>query len=90
MTAANSIPSSPQSKPTVAKLRKRVVEVVSASADTLTPADTRGRPAKPYPEFPLTAHLAGYWCQKIRGKIHYFGPTDDPDAALATWASRES
>jgi integrase len=40
------------------------------------------RPAKPYPEFPLTAHPAGYWCKKIRGKIHYFGPWSDPEGAL--------
>jgi integrase len=41
-----------------------------------------GKPAKPYPEFPLTAHPAGYWCKKIRGKLHYFGPWSDPDGAL--------
>jgi integrase len=40
------------------------------------------KPNKPYPEFPLTAHPAGYWCKKIRGKIHYFGPWNDPDGAL--------
>jgi integrase len=40
------------------------------------------KPAKPYPEFPLTAHPAGYWCKKIRGKLHYFGPWTDPDGAL--------
>jgi integrase len=36
------------------------------------------KPAKPYPEFPLTAHPAGYWCKKIRGKLHYFGPRFNP------------
>jgi hypothetical protein len=40
------------------------------------------KPSKPYPEFPLTALPLGYWCKKIRGKIHYFGPGDDPDGAL--------
>src|SRR5262249_60332281 len=40
------------------------------------------KPSKPSPEFPLTAHPAGHWCKKIRGKIHYFGRWDDPDAAL--------
>jgi integrase len=43
------------------------------------------KPAKPYPEFPLTAHPAGYWCKKIRGKLHYFGPWADPDGALAKY-----
>jgi integrase len=43
---------------------------------------TRSKPAKPYPEFPLTAHPAGYWCKKIRGKVHYFGPWNDPEGAL--------
>jgi hypothetical protein len=40
------------------------------------------KPNKPYPEYPLTAHPAGYWCKKIRGKIYYFGSWDDPDGAL--------
>src|SRR5262245_8753395 len=43
------------------------------------------KPSKPYPDFPLTPHPAGYWCKKIRGKIHYFGPWDDPDGALAKY-----
>jgi len=43
------------------------------------------KPGKPYAEFPLTAHPAGYWCKKIRGKIHYFGKWGDPDAALAEY-----
>jgi hypothetical protein len=32
------------------------------------------KPAKPCPDFPLTAHPAGLWCKKIRGQLHYFGP----------------
>jgi integrase len=47
-----------------------------------THSTTASRPAKPYPEFPLTPHPAGYWCKKIRGKLHYFGPWADPDGAL--------
>jgi integrase len=47
------------------------------------------KPSKPYPEFPLTAHPAGYWCKKIRGKIHYFGPWADPDGALARYLEQK-
>jgi integrase len=65
-------------------------EPVSSKPDSITeaspalqpPTTAGGKPSKPYPEFPLTAHPAGYWCKKIRGKIHYFGPWSDPDGAL--------
>src|SRR5438876_1178416 len=47
------------------------------------------KPSKPYPEFPLTAHPAGYWCKKIRGKLHYFGAWADPDGALAKYLAEK-
>jgi integrase len=41
--------------------------------------------AKPYPEFPLTAHPTGRWCKKVRGRVIFFGKIDDPQAALDKW-----
>lgn len=38
---------------------------------------------------PLTAHPTGYWCKKIRGKLYYFGPWDDPDGALAKYEEQK-
>ena len=43
------------------------------------------KPKKPYPGFPLTPHPTGRWCKKVRGRLHYFGSLDDPQAALAEW-----
>src|SRR4051794_29807434 len=47
------------------------------------------KPSKPHPDFPLTPHPVGQWCKKIRGKIHYFGPWDDPDGALAKYLAQK-
>jgi integrase len=47
------------------------------------------KPSKPYPEYPLTAHPAGYWCKKIRGKVHYFGPRFKPDDLAAAAAAAD-
>src|SRR5438876_7856455 len=60
-----------------------------SNSTTPAPAGKPAKPSKPYPEFPLTAHPAGYWCKKIRGKLHYFGPWDDPDGALAKYLEQK-
>jgi hypothetical protein len=46
------------------------------------------KPAKPRPDFPLFPHATRRWARKIRGKLHCFGPWDDPDGALQKYLGR--
>jgi integrase len=39
-----------------------------------TPPAKPRKPRKPREDFPLGPHPSGYWCKKIRGTLHYFGP----------------
>jgi hypothetical protein len=54
-----------------------------------TLSDYLDKPAKPYPDFPLFPHANGCWATKMRGKLHYFGPWDDPGAALAKYPAEK-
>jgi hypothetical protein len=52
---------------------------------TTSDSTSTAKPSKPYPEFPLFSHATGRWAKKIRGKMHYFGPWQYPDSALAKY-----
>ena len=56
-----------------------------------TPAKiaSQEKPAKPSDDFPLFPHDSGQWAKKVKGKLHYFGPWADPDAALKRWIAEK-
>ena len=49
----------------------------------------RKKPSKPHPDFPLTANGNGQWSKKIKGRVHYFGAWEDPQAAITKWLAEK-
>ncbi len=47
------------------------------------------KPTKPYATFPLFPHATKRWAKKINGKMHYFGPWDNPTKALAKYQEQK-
>ncbi len=52
------------------------------------PMPSAKKPCKPRPDYPLFPHASGQWAKKINGKLEYFGPWANPEAAEARYLAK--
>lgn len=64
-------------------------KVVDRTTNHYNRSGDPNKPNKPYPNYPLTPHPSGQWCKRIRVKIHYFRPWDNPDAVLEKYLAQK-
>lgn len=54
-----------------------------------TTVTTTAKPVWRYRQYVvLTPHRNGQWCKRINGRLHYFGPVEDQEAAYREWLIR--
>lgn len=59
------------------------------SKSIATSPSRQQKPDRPK-DFPLFAHATRRWAKKIKGRLHYFGPWSDPDAAVKKYLKEKT
>jgi integrase len=91
MSESHSTAQNPPSKPsdTHAAAAHGGAETGAATRPDTRSGTRAGKPAKPRANFPLFPHATGRWAKKIRGRLVYFGPWDDPEGAEQNYLTQK-